>query len=58
MENDKKKRNGRKIKNFEFVIWKFGMFDRLVIKDWKLIRQNLYMDYKTGKLIWKKEKLI
>jgi len=39
------------------IIWKFGMFDRLVIKNWRLMRENLYQDINTGDLKWKRVKI-
>lgn len=40
------------------VIWNFDIFDRLVFKRWRLVRQNLFMNADTGKLTWYDVKLI
>lgn len=35
------------------VLWKFDIFDRLVLKDWRIRRQNLFMNADTGELTWR-----
>ena len=39
------------------IIWRFSVFDRLTLKRWRIVRENLYQDINTGDVRWKEVKL-
>ena len=38
------------------ILWKFDIFDRLVFKNWRIVRQHLFMNI-SGKITWRDVKL-
>jgi len=36
------------------LLWQISLFDRLVVKNWKIVRQNLCMNADTNELTWRK----
>jgi hypothetical protein len=35
------------------ILWKINIFDRIVLRGWRVVRQNLCMNVETGDLTWR-----